>query len=191
MYLNPKHDHSHHKQVFQKIVAAFHEKGKQIHCQAGDTILKSGEPADYLFYVQSGIIRAYRWINDREVNIGFTFSGDIDSCPVSLLQDVPSTDTLEAITAAQVLRLPKKEFMAVLAEESDQSHLIAHLLTTYLDILLHRYIELKAFTAEELYLKLIERQAAEVPHIPLKHIASYLGISQERLSRIRKKLDLT
>ncbi len=51
-------------------------------------------------------------------------------------------------------------------------------------------IDLLMLTAEERYLKLLERQAQIVQRTPQKYIASYLGITAESLSRIRKKISL-
>ena len=57
-------------------------------------------------------------------------------------------------------------------------------------VLIHKQtqqIDLLMLTAEQRYLKLLKRQPKTVQRIPQKHIASYLGITPESLSRIRKK----
>lgn len=57
----------------------------------------------------------------------------------------------------------------------------------YIEVLIQRLIELKTIRANHLYEKLIQRQPEEVSKIPLMYIASYLGVSKERLSRIRRE----
>jgi hypothetical protein len=50
------------------------------------------------------------------------------------------------------------------------------------------YVEARAMTAEERYSKMLERQPKLIQEVPQRHIASFLGIAPQSLSRIRKKL---
>ena len=65
------------------------------------------------------------------------------------------------------------------------------LLTQYIETLIGRINESKVLTAETRYLHLLKRSPEQVSQLPLSHLASFLGISKERLSRIRKKYHLT
>ncbi|NJO92559.1 MAG: hypothetical protein HC831_29025 [Chloroflexia bacterium] len=61
------------------------------------------------------------------------------------------------------------------------------LMAAYIEILETRLHQHRSLTAEERYVLLREQQPVEINKIPLNYIASFLGISKERLSRIRKK----
>lgn len=62
-------------------------------------------------------------------------------------------------------------------------------MANYISILENRVIEVISLTAEQRYKKLLWQQPGVVEKISLSHIAAYPGITQERLSRIRKKLN--
>lgn len=61
-------------------------------------------------------------------------------------------------------------------------------MANYISILENRVVEAISLTAEQRYKKMLLQPHLQVEKIPLFYIAAYLGISQERLSRIRKKL---
>lgn len=161
--------------------------GKRERIDKGDLILREGQHCDFLIYIISGAFRAFRWVEDKEVTIGFTFSGDIDTCPYAFVNNLPGTDTIEALTDSVVIRIKKSDIDNLTLTKPELKEFICYLLSHYVEILVKRIIEHRLLTAEELYGKLLARQPREVAIIPLQYIASYLGISKERLSRIRKK----
>ncbi|MNT86759.1 hypothetical protein D3C72_2270840 [compost metagenome] len=61
-------------------------------------------------------------------------------------------------------------------------------MANYISILENRVIEVISLTAEQRYKQLLQQQSSVIENIPLSQIASFLGITQERLSRIRQKL---
>ena len=66
---------------FADIVALLIAKGKRKKVKAGETILFEGSTCDFFFYVEYGCFRACRHIEEKTVNIGFSFKGDLDTCP--------------------------------------------------------------------------------------------------------------
>lgn len=171
------------KQFFQRIKPIsspkFFKKGK--------TIIRQGAFPSFFFYIVSGIFKTYFTINGRQYIIGFTFAGDIDCCPSSLLSDKPNNFSIEAITDSEVLICDLKDFRNACTEQ-EYLMLINALLVKYLGVIESRMADSISLTAEQRYQQLLQLQPEEVKQIPLKSIAAYLGISLERLSRIRKKL---
>ncbi len=161
--------------------------GKWESVSKGDLILVEGQACDFLFFVESGAFRAFRWIDDKEVTIGFTFSGDVDTCPYAFLNDLPSLDIIEALSDGVIIRIKKSDIDKLILEKPELKDFLTLLLSHYTEVLISRTIEQRILTAEEIYHNLLSRQPDEVAKIPLQYIASYLGISKERLSRIRKK----
>ncbi|TVQ07593.1 MAG: Crp/Fnr family transcriptional regulator [Bacteroidetes bacterium] len=161
--------------------------GKWESVSKGDLILTQGQTCDFLFFVESGAFRAFRWIEDKEVTIGFTFSGDVDTCPYAFINHLPSLDTIEALSDGVIIRIYKSDIDKLIIQKPEFKDFLTTLLSHYTEILISRIIEYRILTAEEIYDNLLFRQPDEVAKIPLQYIASYLGISKERLSRIRKK----
>lgn len=187
MTLNPKYTTTNSDQTYHSLFELLRKIGKTSHIAKGSVILQEGNDCSFFFLVEEGVFRAYRWINDTEVTVGFSFMGDIDTCPYSFFHNVPSLDIIEALTDSKVTIVKKKDFDSLLADHPEFQNFIQRLLSNYIEILIQRLIDIKINSAEHNYAVLINRQPNEVQNIPLMYVASYLGISQERLSRIRKK----
>lgn len=173
--------------IYNDIVTLLLRKGKRKKLKPGEAILIEGAPCNFFFYIENGCFRAYRYIEDTEVNIGFSFKGDLDTCPYSFINNLPSRDTIEALTESIVIVIHKSELLSLEKTNTDVQKFINYMLSSYIETLVNRSLEFKALTAEDIYLKMVMRQPREISKVPLKHLASYLGITPERLSRIRKK----
>lgn len=80
MYINPNNA------LIHDLVAALALRimvnaSKRERVNKGTLILIEGQACDFLFFVVSGAFRVFRWVEDKEVTIGFTFCGDVDTCP--------------------------------------------------------------------------------------------------------------
>ncbi|SHK75640.1 hypothetical protein SAMN05444267_1007119 [Chryseobacterium polytrichastri] len=106
----------------------------------------------------------------------------------SFISDTPSVETIQAISDADVLILKKTkieelvqthpnwmEFLKIIAEQE------------YLE-LEKRFFQLQRGNAKQRYVTLLENQSNYIQDIPLQYLASYLGITQRHLSRIRKEI---
>ncbi|MBC7124498.1 MAG: Crp/Fnr family transcriptional regulator, partial [Bacteroidales bacterium] len=101
--------------------------------------------------------------------------------------DLPSRDVIEALTDSSVIVIHKTVLSELRKKNPVVENFVNFMLSSYIETLVNRALEFKTLTAEEIYLRLLKRQPKELSNVPLKHLASYLGISPERLSRIRKK----
>jgi CRP-like cAMP-binding protein len=186
MVLNPNNQFS--LRDNERLLLFFKSIGKEVKVNKGSCLVKEGDRCNHFFFVLEGAFRAFRYVNDVEVIIGFSFAGDVDTCLYAYQNDINSLDTIEALTDSRVIKIEKSTFLTSLGDHAERQNLTAKLMSDYIEILIQRIIDYKTHTAEYNYLKLYNRQPDEVAKIPLMHIASYLGITPERLSRIRKKM---
>ncbi len=173
--------------VFKEMI---YRLGKRLHIKKGESILKQGDNCNFFFFVENGAFRAFRYVGEDEVTIGFSFKGDIDTCPHSFINGLPSVDIIEALSDSVIYKITAFDFREYIKQHPQLNTISEKLLADYAENLITRLIALKKQTAETNYLTLLQRQTDQVRHIPLQYIASYLGISKERLSRIRKKINL-
>lgn len=171
---------------YNDIVTILKAKGKRKKLSKGEIIIQEGAPCDFFFYIEYGCFRAFRYLDEKEVNIGFSFKGDLDTCPYAFINDLPSFDIIEALTESSVIVIYKTDLSELENRNPLVKNFVNYMLSSYIETLINRALEFKALTAEEIYLKMLKRQPLELSNIPLKHLASYLGITPERLSRIRK-----
>lgn len=189
MYINPNNKIHDPNNTNTDLIDALHKLGKPRIVKKGETILSEGDNVDFVFIVEKGCFRTYRWLEEEEVTIGFSFEGDIDTCPYAFINKTKSSDTIEALVDSKVIKIHPHQIEWLKKENSQMNEFIQALLSQYIEILINRNIDLRTKNADILYSDLLKRQPQEVAKIPLMYIASYLGISKERLSRIRKKLN--
>jgi CRP/FNR family transcriptional regulator, anaerobic regulatory protein len=161
--------------------------GKSRNISKGTFIIETGELCSKIFFIHEGIFRTYRETQELEYTTGFSFKGDFDTSPFSFYYEVPATETIEAITDSIVLVFEKQDFWEATKNDVTLQKGVYLLLAGYIEILENRLHQNRSMTAEERYLLLIDAQPVEIKKIPLHFIASFLGITKERLSRIRKK----
>lgn len=161
--------------------------GKPMIVKKGQVIIRKGSYSSFFFFVRSGIFKTSIQINDREFVLGFTFEGDVDGCPVSLLSQQRNNFSIESVTDGTILICELSDFYEH-CKASQYYSLVQTILIHYLNILEKRVLDAISLTAEQRYKFLLEAQPEQVIQIPLTHIAAYLGISLESLSRIRKKM---
>ncbi len=161
--------------------------GKEKRIKKGETIIRYNSYPSFFFYIKSGAFKTSLKKNDKAYTLGFTLEGDIDCCPTSLLKGIANNFSIEAIVDSEVLICELKDFQA--ASSAQKYSLITNnIMANYISILENRVIEVLSMTAEQRYRKLLQQQPTLLESIPLFHIAAYLGITQERLSRIRRKI---
>lgn len=161
--------------------------GKPKSIKKGTKLIRSGSHASFFFYIINGVFRSTTTVKNREYIIGFTFTDDVDCCPVSLLNGTQNNFNIEAVVDSEVLVCELKDFQNATSQKKYLG-IINTVLVNYLSVVESRIMEAISLTAEERYRNLLEQQPNQVKQIPLTYIAGYLGITLERLSRIRKRL---
>ncbi|WP_299834522.1 Crp/Fnr family transcriptional regulator [uncultured Tenacibaculum sp.] len=153
----------------------------------GGFLAESGKVNTKIGFIKEGILRSfYSSSNDDDITYCFRFAGSFASAYSSYLTGKPSVENLQAITDVEILVWTKSQLIE-LEKESANWTMLLKILTEYEYIELERRIfMLKKETAEHKYLDLIQNQPQLIKEIPLNYLASYLGITQRHLSRIRK-----
>jgi CRP-like cAMP-binding protein len=175
-------------QLTDKEWLSFEEGLEFIKLKRDEHLLKYGQTEKYIYYVCSGIIRSYIVRDEREHNVYFCFENQFISSYASFITQQPSECYLQAIKPAEIFRINRNILMG-LYHVFHNAERIGRLFAEKLFVeTLEREIDLLNLTAEERYIKLVKQHSNLVNQIPLKHIASYLGIQPESLSRVRKNL---
>ncbi len=191
MTINPNNNLNEKSFGFNQVVETLRQIGKSVPIKKGHCIQIDGEQVDYVFLIEKGCFRAYRWVGGEEVTIGFSFAGDIDTCPFAFINKTKSTDVIESLSDSRIVKIHRADIEHLQKTKPEMNTFIQFLLSHYIEVLVQRSIDLKTKSADKLYEDLLKRQPQEVSQIPLMYIASYLGITQERLSRIRKKIAIS
>ena len=161
----------------------FHQKQYKIN----DHILRALEIEKYLYFIEKGVVRSYIERKESEVTIEFSFQETIFCSYSSFLTQTPSKIHIQALTDVLIWRITFDDLQKVYSNTSI-GNLIGRIASEILYIeKSNRELALLSMTAEERYLNLFKEQPELIRNIPLKHIASYIGITPQALSRIRRR----
>jgi CRP/FNR family transcriptional regulator, anaerobic regulatory protein len=179
------------EQELTQLKKLFEKYGIKKLVSRGKQVIQQGEKSAFLFYVVKGGFKSYISRGDREYILGFSFKDHIDCCPYSLFSNNLNAYTLEAYTNSEIIKVSLADLEKFTKETAGFEEYIKKSLIDYIGLIENTLFDLISKTAEERYLDLCKVNTNEIELISLTDVAKYLGITLERLSRIRKKNGMT
>ena len=152
--------------------------------------LKINQIENHISFIESGVVRLFipKENPEKEITFGFSFKDQFVSAYDSFLTQKPSLYQLQTLTETSVLSITYKDLQAVY-KTTQIGDLIGRLTAERLFLIKSkREQNLLNLSAEERYLKLFKERPELLKIIPLKYISSYIGVTAQALSRIRKRL---
>lgn len=152
--------------------------------------LKLNEIENHISFIESGVVRLFIPKEDpeKEITFGFSFKDQFISAYDSFLTQTPSAYQLQALTETSILSISHTDLQDVY-QTTKIGNLIGRLTAERLFLLKSkREQDLLNLTAEERYIKLFKERPELLKVIPLKYISSYIGVTAQALSRIRKRI---
>lgn len=151
-------------------------------------ILQQGKPAPKLYFLKSGIVRLYKVHEGTDFTVDFISGHEFVSTAIYVLNQLPSPYGLETLTETEALVWDRNDLLCFQEKVTVSDKIIASMLERLLAWTEERDTGIMTLSPEERYLKLMSRQPDVIHSIPLRYVASYLGIHTDSLSRIRKRL---
>ncbi|MEM9025264.1 MAG: Crp/Fnr family transcriptional regulator, partial [Bacteroidota bacterium] len=153
----------------------------------GTLLLEEGRTCRQLWFLESGFLRFFVNKDGEEATKFFTEPPYCFTSPRSFNTGAPAAESIEALEESVVWVLSRDDAYALL-ERPSWAAFVRHL-TQEVQFFTEQILEeLQTKTAEERYSRLVAEGSVLLQKVPLKHLASYLGIAPQSLSRIRKKL---
>jgi CRP-like cAMP-binding protein len=183
-----KRIYNHHslRQTDYKLISKAHRK---ICFQQGALLLEIGKTAHEFYIIEKGVFRSFLYdYNGNEITTGFYCSKEILIESLSLFQRIPSKENFQAITDVVVWKIEYDIFQELLDKVEGLREWGRTWATSQLFVLKQHSINLFTMSATDRYLTLIRERPQIIQQSPLKYIASYLGITDTSLSRIRKEI---
>lgn len=152
-----------------------------------DTIIeKAGEVPGYHNFIVSGFMRNFYLDEDNN-----QITTDLNDGPrfftsyFHFMNRTVSNENLHCITDCALLRISRDEVDATAARSFTQKDYTIRILQEHLQKDKERINDIANLTAEVRYAKFVQANPNIIKQVPLKYIASYLGITQRHLSRLR------
>ena len=155
----------------------------EVHFAKGELITRAGEVENYLYYLSDGIVRFFYY----NPTVDILFSEQFCLSYTSFVKQEPSLLSIEVLKEVTAYKIGREHLNTLISD--------IHFLEIKVGILEHLLIEkmqreaqLLLQSPEEIYRTLLEKDPKIIQNIPLKYIASYIGITPQALSRIRKRI---
>jgi CRP-like cAMP-binding protein len=150
-------------------------------------LLQEGKICRHLYFLERGLLRFFILKNGNDVTKYFT---DIPYCFTSIKSfetQIPATENIETLedTVLWAMTFKSVQSLQNLPAWSTFTRKLVQEVQIYTDEILE---DLQTETAENRYKKMLFENDPLLQRVPLKHIASYLGIAPQSLSRIRKSV---
>jgi len=147
--------------------------------------LPAGQVSRQLAFVETGVLRSFLSTDEREITNGFFLAGSVAGAYTSFLTQSPSAWAVQALAPSQLVTISYELLQTLYARHSCWLHWGRQLLE---EQFLHKCRRETAFlraTAAERYQTLRQQYPTLEQQVAQYHIASYLGIKPETLSRLR------
>ncbi|MBR1498773.1 MAG: Crp/Fnr family transcriptional regulator [Bacteroidaceae bacterium] len=153
--------------------------------QKGETILEEGKVCRALYFVDKGMVRQYYYKNKKDVTEHFSFEGRIVFCIESFLKQEPSRLIVEALENTQLYAIPRDELFNLMVRNQELEMLYRKILE-HVAISSQEHADSQRFeNAAERYERLLREKPEIILRAPMVHIASFLQMTPETLSRVR------
>jgi CRP-like cAMP-binding protein len=154
--------------------------------EKGDFVVQSGEICEHLVFVESGLLRSL-WSSHmgEDITRGFTFSGQMTTAYTSFITGQVTEENIQALVRSELILLPKNVADTLSASSINWLIFLKNFLEKHLLQQERRMLQFQKGTAHQRYQHLQEHFPDYLQQIPLQYLATFLGITQRHLSRLR------
>lgn len=171
-----------------ELETAIQNEFKIVKLGKGETIFKAGKVAKHIYFIENGLARMY-YHNEAGKDISFSFfiENNFMAPSESFFEQTPSQYYIDLIEDSTLRCISKDGLKRLSSNFPIVEKIQSHILMYFLFQANNRLLALQFQNAQQRYETLEEMKGNILSRAPLGHIASYLGITQETLSRIRAK----
>lgn len=168
-------------------LAEIAEAFRQVRVPKQGFLLTKGRICSDLAVVTSGCLRLFYIKDDVDISVWFSMPGESAIEVYSFISGTPSRYFIQAIEDTEVLVLSKPALKILEARFPKVQHMMKQYWEDVLLELIYRFTALQTDTAEQRYLDLMARPEL-MQRLPLKYLASFIGVTPTSLSRIRRRI---
>ncbi len=149
-------------------------------------LVKEGVVDQQIYYIESGAVRVFLQTEFEELTIRFGYKDSFITSLSSFVNATPSEFYIQAIRGTQVRAISKQQFQSAIDTDTRFLKLYNAILEGLVIQQLEREVDLLTASPTERLQRVLQRSPQLFQEIPSKYIASYLRMTPETLSRVRK-----
>jgi len=161
---------------------------KRLELPKGHILVRQNTVCDFVYFVDSGLTRTYYLKDGKDVTDWISNENSFASSIISFITRKPDRRIIELLEPSVLFSLHYKDLENLCSKHHDIENFFRRLVSFGLVQLQQKFDDLHFSTALQRYRILIETHPTFIQRVPLGMIASYLGITQETLSRMRARL---
>jgi len=178
-----------HPLITQNLLQKIKEKHFFKDFKKGDCLIRINEASNHYFILKSGMARAQVFdFKGNDITTQFFVSGSIVIAPLALFKQTLPLENVFALTDCEVWAIHFKDFQYLFEKNIELAEWGRLWMAEEITKLKIRSVEMITHDASSRYWNLLKTKPEILQIAPLKHIASYLGVTDTSLSRIRKNL---
>ena len=152
-----------------------------------ELLLQEGRVCRHLYFLEKGALRGFYNLDGKEITHWFGFENDFVTSFHSFITRQPSVENIQLLESCELWSIAKDTLTALFNQHHEIERLVRIAYEKYYIRLEERFVNAQFKTAAERYENLLQDTPHILERVPLGCIASYLGITQETLSRIRSR----
>src|SRR6187399_1098283 len=156
----------------------------------GKLLLKAGEICEHIYFIKKGAVRGFIKEGKKDITTWITAENEVVSSISALDVREPAFENMQAIENCELIALTYTDFQDLYIKFPEFNIVARKVLQKYYQDAERRAFIARVTKAEKKYRLFLTRYGHLANRIPLKYIASFLGITLETLSRVRKKLSV-
>ena len=169
------------------IIDELHDCFQQVILPRNKHLVTEGKTCRHLYFLEKGALRGSYNLEGKEVTHWFAFAPDFVTSFHSFITQEPAVESIQSIEGCILWTISKDKLTALMNRYHEIERIVRIAYEGYYIRLEDRFVNAQFKTAAERYQQLLTQTPHILERVPLGHVASYLGISQETLSRIRSK----
>lgn len=151
-----------------------------------DYLVKPGTLDTNIYFVEEGSVRMYSQLYDEENVLRFGYSGNLIAVLDSFISEQPTSIYIQALKLTKLKSMPKLSLMELIDSNKEASGHWNKIQDFLILQQLEREQDILCQSPKERYERVLKRSPHLFQNIPNKHIASYLRMTPETLSRLKK-----
>ena len=157
--------------------------------EKGDVLIESGKICNWMAFVNSGVLRNF-YISSKaeEVTYCLTFPNQIISAFSSFMTQKETFENIHALTNVELLAIKRHQYYELMNSSENWLKFSRYVAEQSYIEMENRLLALQMESAKKRYADLLKYNPEYLQEVPLKFLASYLGITQRHLSRLRKEI---
>ncbi|HTH56811.1 MAG TPA: Crp/Fnr family transcriptional regulator [Cyclobacteriaceae bacterium] len=160
---------------------------KKVDLAKGEFLIKEGKVCQHVYFLEKGCLRGFYDLDGKEITHWFAFENTFVTSFFSFISRKPSFENIQLMEDGTLWALTYEDLQQLYLTHADMERMGRIMHERYYVMLEERFVRNHFKEAKERYENLTLNSPHILQRVPLGYIASYLGITQETLSRIRAK----